>query len=335
MATKIQFKYGQYTREQGLSMTTDMPGLVVFSGLSEEIYVDNKAFGFRDMFVNAYEQAKIETLSEGNMSQLLIANIGQGKDENGNDGKIYSTGNFVVNIDGSYQSDSNKLATQTTVKTAVDKLRAEILGTVNPDELEKTLDTIKEIQDVLTNGSYTIKDANGNAIPTKRVVVKNESGEIVSIKYTNGVVGDGEVIYATEDVASHDIEYVDGYSDLTKVASIDDFVANVLVDANKDNDFVSQSRDKANVTIGVKYGTFKTGHGNVMDATSTAFVNGIATVEDVQKYIEERLSWITYETSPSTVAELINNSSESNVVINNSSNLSGSLVITNPQNNNN
>lgn len=121
--------------------------------------------------------------------------------------------------------------------------------------------------------------------------------------------------------------YEEGYSDLEQVAPINSLVANVGVEENKDNKFVIANRDEANVTIGVKYGTFKTDHGNVMDETSTAFVDGIATVADVQKYIEERMTWVSYEVSADSVASSINGTPGDTVTIENSSNMPESLII--------
>ena len=361
MATKLQFKYGQFGQEAGRQMSIENPGLVVFNGKFQEIYVDGKTFGMSDesvqellnrvstleafreaMRVEAYAQAQIVVDSEHNSSELLIANIGQGRGEEGeNDGKIFTSGNFSVKLDGVY-SDSgilNPIATKTTVDTAVDNLRAEILGTIDPEELEKTLDTIKEIQDLLLNGSYTIKHETGEidpetgepikeTLPTTRVVTTNpDTGQIVSIQYTDGDE-ENPTVYATEDPTTGKISYETGYSDLEQVAPIDSLVANVAVEENKDNKFVIANREEANVTIGVSYGTFKTGHGNVMDETSTAYVNGIATVEDVQKYIEERLTWVSYEVDAQDVANNINNQGE-NVTIGSNSEVPESLIITN------
>lgn len=360
MATKLQFKYGQFTHENGCQMSIDNPGLVVFNGKFQEIYVDGKTFGMSDesiqellrrvdtleafreaMRVEAYAQAQIVVDSEHNSSELLIANIGQGRgDEGENDGKIFTTDNFRVKIDGVYSDGGvlNPIATKTTVDTAVDNLRAEILGTIDPEELEKTLDTIKEIQDLLLNGSYTIKHNTGEVdpetgepiketLPTKRVVTVDEHGEITSIQYTDGDE-ENPTVYATENPLSHEITYTEGYSDLEQVAPIDSLVANVGVSENKNKSFVIANRDEADVTIGVNYGTFKTGHGNVMDETSTAFVDGIATVDDVQKYIEERFTWVSYEVDAQEVANDVNSQGE-NVVIGNNSNVPESLIITN------
>ena len=363
MATKLQFKYGQFAQENGRQMSIDNPGLVVFNGKFQEIYVDGKTFGMSDesvqellnrvttleqfreaMRVAVYQQAQIAVhieQSQPSYSELLIANIGQGQGEEGkNDGKIYTTDNFSVKLDGVYSDGEvkNYIATQNTVNTAVDNLRAEILGTIDPEELEKTLDTIKEIQDLLLNGSYTIEhtyedpethETITKTIPTERVVTTDpDTGEIVSIQYTDG---DEEhpTVYATEDPTTGDITYEEGYDNLKQVAPIDNLVADVSVNENKPNDFVTTTREDANVKIGVNYGTFKTGHGNVMDETSTAYVDGIATVEDVQKYIEERLTWVSYEVDAQDVANAINDNPSENITIGSNSEVPESLIITN------
>lgn len=356
MATKIQFKYGQFTHDIGCQMSIDTPGLVVFNGALQEIYVDGQTFGMSDasvqelldrvdtleqfreaMRVAEYAQAEITVDTVNETSELLIANIGQGKGNEGeNDGKIYKgDNNFVVKIDGVY-SDNGVINPLATVRT-VQKVKEEILGTIDPEELEKTLDTIKEIQDLLLNGSYTIEHTYEDpetheeitkTIPTERVVTTDpDSGEIVSIQYTDGDE-ENPTVYATEDPITGEITYEPGYDNLKQVAPIDNLVANIAVEENKANNFVTTTREDADVTIGVKYGTFKTGHGNVMDETSTAFVDGVATVADVQKYIEERLTWVSYEVSSQSVADNVNNQGD-NVTIGNNSNVPDSLIITN------
>lgn len=368
MATKIQFKYGQFTHAAGCQMSIDNPGLVVFNGKMQEIYVDGKTFGMSDesvaellqrvqtledfrqlMHVDAYEQAEIVPDVENGLSELKIANIGQsyGGSVDGstdNDGKIFTNGNFTVKLEGIYsetEGSENYIATQTTVKTAVDNLRTEILGTIDPEELEKTLDTIKEIQEALLNGSYTIEHVihrdpetgeptEVEVLQTEKIVTTDpETGEIISIEYTNGGEGDEKVVYATEDPTTGEITYAEDYQNIKTVAPIDSLIANVDVSENKEKHFVTSTREDANVTIGVGYGTFKTGHGNVMDETSTAFVDGIATVADVQNYIEERLSWVSYEVSAEDVADAINNTPGETVTIGSNSEMPESLIITN------
>lgn len=358
MSTKFQCKYGQYTQAEGLAFSLATPGLLVFSGKTKEIYLDGKVFSasqdvynelidqlreFRDeMVVNVANQASIT--AENGTSNLLIANIGQGQDvekdgELVNDGKIYTTGNFAVKIAGEYndgtEGDRNFLATEETVKTAVDNLRTEILGTIDPEELEKTLDTIKEIQEALLNGSYTVDHVitadprEVETLHTEKVPVYNAStGDLEGYEYTNGEEGDNKEVYATEDLNGN-VEYEEGYENLKQVAPIDSLVADIAVNENKAENFVTSTREDANVTIGVKYGTFKTGHGNVMDPTSNAYENGIATVEDVQKYIEERLAWLSYETDAEAVAGDINNNVQDGGTVNvpNDTQLNNPLLI--------
>lgn len=356
MATKIQFKYGQFSHDAGLGLSVATPGLVVFNGKLQEIYVDGQTFGMSDasvqellnrvdtleqfreaMRVTEYAQAEITVDTENETSELLIANIGQGKGNEGeNDGKIYKGENFVIKIDGAY-SDNGVINPLATVRT-VQKVKEEILGTIDPEELEKTLDTIKEIQDVLLNGAYTIEHVTGTdpetgepiveVIHTEKIVTKDpDTGDITSIEYTNGEEEPDKVVYATENPETGEVTYTQDYQNLKQTAPIENLVASVEVKENKDNQFVEATREDANVTIGVKYGTFKTGHGNVMDETSTAFVDGLATVADVQKYIEERMTWVSYEVSSESVASSINNTPGDNVTIGNSSSIPDSLII--------
>ena len=312
MAIKLQFKYGQFEHDAGVQMSLDTPGLIVFNGQLQEIYVDGKTFGSaaapvqelinrilalesfrRNQHVAEYAQAQVTVNSVTGTSQLLIANLGQGADSDNNDGKIFSTSNFAVKIDGVYNENTNKIATEDTVKTAVNDLKAEILGTINPEELDKTLDTIKEIQDVLINGSYTI-DYTYEDPETHETVT--ETLRTARVETIGGILyTDGEgTLYATENPVTHEVIYEPGYSDLTKSPSVDSLVANVTVSENKNLGFVTASRHNADVTLNVNFGTFKDGD-DVMDPTSDNYVDGLATVEDVQEYIEKRFSWMAYE----------------------------------------
>lgn len=325
MATKIQFKYGQYEHDAGCQLSIDNPGLVVFNGRLQEIYVDGKTFGSSDASIQAliqrilaletfrtniqvdtYQQAKITVNSVVGSSDLLIANIGQSYKANPddkNDGKIYTNGNFTVKLAGIYNETTNKIATEDTVKKAVEDLKVKILGTIDPSELEKTLDTIKEIQDVLINGSYTIDHITGidpvsgePIIETVRAekIETREGGVVTLIKYTNGGTEGDEVIYATQ-IPGESIVYEENYLNLKSFAPIDNLVANVNVNENTNHGFVTANRTDANVTIGVGYGVFKTGRQDGEDWDGIEYTDGLATVEDVQNFIEERLSWFSYD----------------------------------------
>lgn len=348
MAVKLNVQYGHWTNDEGRQLSIQTPGLIVFNGAKQEVYVDGKIFGtsaasfqsvinrvqtleeFREaMTVAEYAQAE---WNDG-ATALTIFGISQGTEGTDNDGKIAkgATQSLVINLDGSYDEETNKIATQTTVDTAVKGLRAEILGTLNPEELEKTIDTIKEIQETLIGGSYSITDSEGNVIPTSKVVLTEETTIDETIYpagttlWTDGTTPvEDAVIYAKQEVDSEEVEYEEGYSNLTqnpdlngllnKIEANEQAIADinnaslVNVEENVENSFVtsSKSEDETPVyTIGVNYGSFKTGHGNVMDPESQAFTNGIATVEDVQRYIEERMTWVSYVSDmDSVVAEM-------------------------------
>ena len=333
MAVKIQFTSGQFTHDEGVHLTLDTPGLVVFNGQEQEIYVDGKTFGasaepvqelinrilalenFRKgQYVAERPQAQVTVNATTGTSQLLIANIGQsdGGSTDGstpNDGKIFSTGNFSVKLDGVYSEtpgNENYIATQATVKNAVEGLKAEILGTVNPEELDKTLDTIKEIQDVLINGSYTIDYTYEDPETHETVTETLRTARVETIGAILYTDGEG-TLYATENPITHQITYEPGYSDLTKSPSVENLVASVNVNEIKDHtttslNFVTASRHNADVTLNVNFGTFKTGDA-VMDPTSDDYIDGLATVEEVQEYIEKRFSWMAYETEEEEIEE--------------------------------
>ena len=371
MATKFQVKYGQYTNTEGLGLSVATPGLVVFSGRTKEIYLDGKVFSpsqvgyeellekvttilglYENMTVPVADQASITTDNQTNTSNLLIANIGQGQNtvvdgDTYNDGKIYTTDNFTVKIAGVYRDTNNRnyLATEDTVKAAVENLRSELLGTLDPEELNKTLDTIKEIQDSLLYGTYTVTQTDKNTgdsevLPASRVeLVENTTiggteypaGTVI---YTDGVQPfENSTVYAYESEESGEtvVNYVD--TDEYSYSGIENEQNLVEIEENPDNDFVTVEKGGdsliSSYKIGVKYGTFKTGHGDVMDPESQAFVNGIATVDDVQKYIEERLTWISYEADSADIANSINSNvtDGGTIDINNDAQLNNPLVI--------
>ena len=63
MATKIQFKYGQFEQAQGRQMSIETPGLVVFNGRFQEIYVDGQTFGFSEAGLQELLR-RVDTLEE-------------------------------------------------------------------------------------------------------------------------------------------------------------------------------------------------------------------------------------------------------------------------------
>lgn len=402
-ATKLQFKYGQYTKQNAIEMSK-VAGVVVYSGVTRGIYVDGKEFvsgegadkdiqnlidllgavkntetglyelsnlenvptdvandvtsvlnnliartieleSFREALrVDPYAQATIVP-TEGsvpaeNVTDLTIFGIKQGNGAEGaNDGKIYHDvdNDLVIKIAGSYNKDTNRLATEHTVNAAVEALKADILGTLDPEQLDKTIDSIKEIQEVLKGGNFvewTHDVVNPETGETETKVdlvrvepVKDEEGNVTGYKTEDGT----QVV--TIDPETGDITYADGYDKLQETQNVQELlddinniekkelVAKIEVAENREENFVTTETETetdlngltvTNYTVGVNYGTFKTGHEEVHNEESKAYVNGIATVEDVQKYIEERFTWVTFESSVEEGVELTSGSTITN-----------------------
>lgn len=399
--------------DQGNLLHVDLNDLYINKGEDKgHTIVDaiNEMNNFRvDMVVEEYAQATIEaidgTVPAENASKLTIFGIGQGVkttyDENGNiidknDGKIYTTKDasddstktsLVINIAGSYDKDNNRLATEYTVNTAVKELRTEIFGTLDPEELDKTIDSIKEIQEMLKGGDFIEwthevenpetgemeeKHDNVKVEPIKEVVTDEEGNPVIDPatgepveKITGYKLPDttdeegqtviGATVAEIDDEGNITYPLAPEYENLQHAQNVEDLlndinnieneelVTKITVDENKDQDFVTEEYKVAEdenglrtktYTIGVNYGTFKTGHEEVHNEESQAYVNGIATVEDVQRYIEERFTWVTFESSVEEGVELTSGSTitnkpaDANVVITLPEN--GTMTVENP-----
>lgn len=134
---------------------------------------------------------------------------------------------------------------------------------------------------------------------------------------------DGVVVYSgkTRGIYVDGKEFLSGEGYERDIDNIEkkNLVASIALDPNKDNNFVSYATESTTddnglttqaVTIGVTYGTFKTGHSDVMDESSTTYTNGISTVEDVQRYIEERLTWSEYSADTDELVANINSKAD-------------------------
>lgn len=394
MATKIYSMYGPYSHTEAKQLS-EHPGAIVFSSATQEIWIGGSTVAnysslneseFQKLvervttLEEAVEAIKIEelklnprALAKVDANALTIFGVKQ------EDGKVSidETKSIAINIDGKYDAEKNKIATQETVDTAVKELSTQIFGTLNPAELDKTIDTIKEIQKYIKGGLFVTKTTTNpetSETTTELIEVKRESGEgdiIEQMYYTdadnNKVVvatvsqnegGGNEVTYATDGNVSYSdlVETQDISTLLNKVEANEKSIETINGDVNENGSIkneitkalatnlisVKENEVKEFVTltanidgnynkysIGVNYGKFKTGHGNVFDETSEAFTNGIATVEDIQKYIEERLTWYKYETSSESVANAINESGTDTYTVNNSAEVSGPFVIKN------
>lgn len=271
MSTKYKMRYGQYTSEEAKRLSIDYLGTVVYSGRTREIWVDGKC---------------------------IAANFSQSVED---------------------------------LRTYVDEQIAKILGS---EGLEKTLDTIKEIQDeLLKNINYTVAHDLGNSEVEYVSVIREEyeGSEDIAAVYRDEELN----VVATEDKDGN-IVYEEGYGELERENVIDalmekinenknqinilkskGFVANIssdesgLVTTEVEETTDEDGVDSKNYTIGVKVGNFKTGRGDVLNPESTAYTNGIATVKDVQDYIEERMVWDEFVSSADDIADAINNTSDS------------------------
>lgn len=372
-STKYKMRYGQYTSEVARQLSIDYLGTVVYSGKTCEIWVDGKCIaanfqgGVDDLRAMIGELSNLQTVSKSNIvsainelvskfenldaSDIDVAEIST---DNGKstltihgvkqtDGRIENDGtkDTVINIEGEYSAD-NPLVTKVYVDNEINK----VLG---GEELEKTLDTIKEIQDeLLKDGRYTIIGTVGDEVTVIDVtrVVDEETGTITYVDKNNDVV-------ATETVDG--IEYKEGYSELNRTNVIETLMSSITensenienlegkglvegveVDENKVKGFVVTDKTETTdsfgattkeYTIGVQYGTFKTGRGNILDPDSNGYIDGIATVKDVQDYVEERFCWDEFVTNVEVLVDDITADSDSEYDVKNDAELDEPIVI--------
>lgn len=299
-STQYKMRYGQYTSEQAQNLSVEHLGTVVFSGRTKQIWIDGKLIA--DVGEASFEEIKAIV---GTLSNLTTTDKSS----------IVNAINEVVERIGTVEEELE------------DKIAA-ILGGEN---LNKTLDTIKEIQDeLLNNTTYYVTMTTGSdtvEVPVKRVV--DENG--VAKYYDNE-----DNLVATEVAGTESeegVEYEEGYSELVKNNIIESLVESIadnntrittieekglVSGVDTEDEFLTvESANETegelttkNITIGVKYGTFKTGRGNVLNPSSTAYTNGVATVEGVQNYIEERIVWDEFVQNAQDVADDITGSSE-------------------------
>ena len=298
-------RYGQYTSAVAQQLSIEHLGTIVFSGKTKEIWIDGKC-------IAANFQGSVDDIRAtiGQLSELQTTEKG-------------------------------------TIVAAINELSERIDNILGGEDLERTLDTIKEIQEeLLRDVRYTVvytedsEDSEGETIEVTRVV-DEETGTVTYVDSMDNVV-------ATETEGG--IEYEEGYDNLvrqnvieTLMDSITDnkerietleaktIVSGVDVDENISNNFVSASDetnpdDTKQYTIGVQYGTFKTGHGNVMDSGSNGYTDGIATVKGVQDYVEERISWDEFVSSAESLVDEINDG-DSEYSVSNDMELDDQIVI--------
>ena len=369
-STQFKMRYGQYSSEVAKQLSLDYLGTVVYSGLTREIWVDGKCIAAnyqgtvedltemigslsnlkttdKSSLVNAINTLvdKINDMGDSDFEIAEVSNDGEGDSSltifgvKQTEGKVEhdATKDVTLKIEGEY-ADDNPLVTKLYVDERIDT----ILG---GEDLDKTLDTIKEIQEELLKDVKYFVTYTEDSEPTVIEVTKVVDEETGAVTY----VDENDNVVASEDGDA--IVYEEGYSNLETESTIDTLleanekvnnlnnkglVANIAVSENKNKSFVTKSEEivtdefgatTKSVTIDVDYGTFKTGHGDVFDKESTAFVDGVATVKDVQNYVEERFCWDEFVSNANTVVDAINNSSEETYNVPNSVELDENIVI--------
>lgn len=116
--------------------------------------------------VNGYAQAEITNVASSNISTLSIKGIKEV------DGKIEIDGtkNLDIKIDGDYNKDTNKIATQSTVTNAIKDLDVDTINTVEQTSVtggtQLTFKGVKEVDGKIaqgdsTNNSFTVTVGDG------------------------------------------------------------------------------------------------------------------------------------------------------------------------------
>lgn len=308
MGTKLQFKYGQYTAEQALAMATG--GIIVFSGITKQIYLDGQAYGG-----NAAEiAAEIGLLSElkTNEKNNLVAAINEVYDD------VYERA-LGMRYNGATADGTLSLNTDT------GDIRPGDMYTVT-DEFSVSGTTVEPGDMIIYNGAKTTSPVT--ATSSNSVILERETDNMVTaadnltanmfvfgdtakgVKTTQTVEGNPLTISLDAEAESGTTTISASSTNNQIPTSLNVYDAIRTLSVNTVNgDYQSQAvpgtwqKVTENISGGVRVttvenviGAFKTGQVDVHDPQSPNYTNGLATVEDVQKYIEERMTWKEYET---------------------------------------
>lgn len=308
MSTKLQFKYGQYTPEQALALATG--GVIVFSGITKQIYLDGQAYGGNAAIIDAKigELTDLKTTEKSN----LVAAINEVYDD------VYERA-LGMRYNGATSDGTLSLNTET------GDIRPGDMYTVTA-EFSVSGTTVEPGDMIIYNGAKTTSPVT--ATSSNSVILERETDNMVTaannltanmfvfgdtakgVKTTHTVEGNPLAI-------SLDAEAESGTTTITSDSTnnqiptslnVYDAIRNLSVNV-VNGDYQSQAapgtwqKVTETVTGGLRVvttenviGQFKTGQADVHDPQSPNYTNGLATVEDVQKYIEERMTWKEYET---------------------------------------
>lgn len=308
MSTKLQFKYGQYTPEQALALATG--GVIVFSGITKQIYLDGQAYGGNAAIIDAKigELTDLKTTEKSN----LVAAINEVYDD------IYDRA-LGMRYNGPTSDGTLSLNTETGDIRPGDMYTATAEFTVSGT-------TVEPGDMIIYNGATTTSVVT--ATSDNSVILERETDDMVTaannltanmfvfgdtakgVKTTHTVEGNPLAISLDAEAESSTTTINSESTNNQIPTSLNVYDAIRTLSVNVVNgDYQDQttpgtwSKVTENVSGGVRVttvenviGAFKTGQVDVHDPQSPNYTNGLATVEDVQKYIEERMTWKEYET---------------------------------------
>lgn len=315
MGTKLQFKYGQYTAEQALALATG--GVIVFSGITKQVYLDGQAYGGNAAIIDA----KIGELSnlKTNEKENLVAAINEVYDDvyeralgmryNG----ATADGTLTINTEtgdirpGDMYTVTAEFSVSGTVVEPGDmiiyngaKTTSPVVATSeNSVILERETDDMVTAADNLTANVFVFGDT-AKGVKTTQTVEGNPLTISLDAESTSGTT----TISSSSN--NHQLPTSLNVYDAIRTLSVN------VVNGDYQSQSIPGTWQKVTETVsgGVRVvkaenviGTFKTGQVDVHNPQSPNYVNGIATVEDVQNYIEERFTWKEYETITSAQLE--------------------------------
>ena len=306
MKTKLQFLYGQYPHEQALALATD--GMVVFSGVTKQVYVDGQAYGGNaaDILRMIGDLDNLKTTNKDSLVAAInevfddVYDRALGMRYNGptadgtlslnsetNDirpGDMYTaTGSFTIGTTTVepgdmviYNGAKSEVAVTATAENSVilERETDDMVTAVN--DLTANLfvfgESAKGIKTTYGSNDLAISLLQEETAGTSTITSESTDAQIPTAKNVYDAVRSLSLNVVSGDYESAQNPGTFSKTTETVVGGLrQTLVANVI-------------------------GTFKTGEADVHDPQSPNYVNGLATVEDVQNYIEERFTWKEYET---------------------------------------
>lgn len=301
--TKLKFIYGQYSAERAMELAVN--GTIVFSGLTHKIYVDRQSYALNMVDDILPITGHLTDIPSGLSQENLVASITSLNDK-------------VNDLIGGMRFNGGTADGNLSLNTETNDIRPGDMYTATGEFTVGTM-TVESGDLVVYKGPKVTEVVQ--ATPENVVVVERETDNMVtaaeSLTADLIVLGDGGKTVKTSGL-SIDLENTPGTTTISNLSTNDSVPTsqnvydaihslNVNVVVEKPNTFttvdttVSEDGETTTFTIGNTIGEFKTGAADVHDPHSPNYTQGLATVEDVQRYIEERLTWYTYEVNSEEV----------------------------------